>query len=81
MTKNKKKKYYERFVVNQKLENYEKLFLSLESIIFIILTFYSGFEFCRSENILWFALFIGILIGKFQWKKIKQVTKKMVIGR
>jgi hypothetical protein len=74
-----KRKYYESFVVKRKLENYEKLFIGLESVIFIIMSFYSGFEFCRSSNILWFGIFLGILVGKFQWKKIKEVTKRMVI--
>ena len=74
-----RKKYYESFVIRQRVENYEKLMWALESIIYIIVSFYSGFEFCRSKSILWFVLFIGILVTRFQWKKIKEVTKKMVI--
>lgn len=74
-----KKKYYESFRYKKKLENYEQLFMALESIIFVILSFYAGFEFHRTENLLWFGIFCGILVGKFQWKKIKEVTKKMVI--
>lgn len=79
-TPKKKGKYYESFIVKQKLENYEKLMWGLESVIYIIVCFYAGFEFCRSKNLLWFVLFVGILIFRFKWKAIKEVTKKMVMG-
>jgi lipopolysaccharide export LptBFGC system permease protein LptF len=65
--------------VKQKLQFYERLFIGLESVIFIIMSFYAGFELCRSHNILWFCLFIGILFGKFKWESIKEVTKRIVL--
>jgi hypothetical protein len=74
-----KKKYYEKFKVKQRVENYEKLMWAFESIIYIIISFYAGFEFCNSQSLLWFLLFVGILVLRFQWKKIKEVTKRMVI--
>ena len=74
-----KSRYYESFKVKQKMEFYEKLFVGLESVIFIIMSFYAGFEFCRSQNLLWLGMFIGILVGKFKWQQIKEVTKRMFI--
>lgn len=76
---NKRNKPYETFQVNRKLELYEKLFMGLESVFFVVLSFYAGFEFHRTESLLWLGVFIGILIGKFQWQNIKKITKKVIL--
>jgi len=74
-----KKKQFNTFQVEQKTELYEKLFYGLESVIFVVLSFYAGFEFHRTQSLLWLGVFIGILIGKFKWESIKKITKRMII--
>lgn len=77
--KTKRSKYFETFEVKQKTELYERLMWGLESVIYILCSFYAGFEFSRSKNLLWFGLLIFILILRFQWRTVRNVTKKVVL--
>jgi len=72
-----KKNQYEKFKVKHKLPLMETLLWSMESIIYIVGAFYAGFQLRATNNLLFFAMLIIILIIRFQWKRVEEITKKV----
>lgn len=79
MSKKRSNRFYETFRVKQKTDRLERFWWGFDSVVYIIISFYAGLEFYRSKSLLWFLLFIGILVYRFQNKRIKEVTKKVFL--
>ena len=72
-----KKTQYEKFKVKRKVSLIETLLWSVESIIYIVGAFWAGFQLRATNNLLFFAMLIIILIIRFQWKRVEEITKKV----
>jgi hypothetical protein len=73
------KKFISGFKEKRKTELYEKLMWGLESVIYIIMSFFAGFQFHLTKNILWFGLFLLILLIRFRWQQFKEVTRRAIL--
>lgn len=68
---------YERFKIKRKVSPMETLLWGIESVIYIVGAFYAGFQLRATNNLLFFAMLIIILIIRFQWKRVEEITKKV----
>ena len=55
----------------------ETLLWGIESVIYIVGAFYAGFQLRATNNLLFFGMLIIILIIRFQWKRVEEITKKV----
>jgi hypothetical protein len=74
-----KKTQYEKFRVKRKMMFIETLLWSVESIIYIVGAFYAGFQLRTTNNLIFLAMLILILIVRFKWRTIEEITKKVRI--
>jgi hypothetical protein len=73
------KTQYEKFRVKRKMMFIETLLWSVESIIYIVGAFYAGFQLRQTNNLIFLAMLILILIVRFKWRTIEEITKKVRI--
>lgn len=68
---------FEKFKVRKAIPFPETLLWSVESIIYIIGGFYSGFMLRQTNNLIWLVMFAIILTIRFQWYRIEETTRKV----
>ena len=74
-----RKPQFEKFRVRRKVPFIETLMWSMESIIYIVGAFFAGFQLRATNNLLFFAMLIIILIIRFKWTTIEEITKRVKI--
>lgn len=72
-----KKPQFEKFKVKRKMMFVETLLWSMESIIYIVGAFFAGFQLRATNNLIFLAMLLLILVIRFRWKTIEEITKKV----
>jgi hypothetical protein len=70
-------KQYERFKVKRKVPFAVTLLWGLESVIYILGGFFAGFQLRASNNLLYLLLLFFIIVLRFKWQTIEEITKKV----
>jgi len=68
---------FEKFKVRKKLAFQESLLWGVESVIYIVGGFFSGFMLRQTNNLIFLAMFVLILVIRFQWYRIEETTRKV----
>ena len=74
-----KKQAFETFEYQRKTDFVERTLTAMRSIIYVVISFFAGFEFHKSQNLLWFGLFWFVLIISFQWERVVKITKRVIL--
>lgn len=72
-----KKPQFEKFKVRRKMMFVETLLWSMESIIYIVGAFFAGFQLRATNNLIFLAMLLLILVIRFRWKTIEEITKRV----